>query len=102
MKNFKKSFALVAFLVAFIFVSSCSKDEVATPKDVTDVAIANTQFSTLVSALTKAELVATLKGTGPFTVFAPDNAAFTKAGIDLAKETKTSLTPILLYHVLEV
>lgn len=74
------------------------------PPTVVDIALANENFSILVSALIKAELVETLKGTGPFTVFAPTNEAFNAlfaelgvTGIDqLSKET---LTPILLYHV---
>jgi len=57
----------------------------------------------LVAALVQAELVATLEGDGPFTVFAPTDQAFTDAGIDLAaldnEEGKITLTDILLYHV---
>ena len=57
----------------------------------------------LVAALVQAELVATLEGDGPFTVFAPTDDAFTEAGIDLEaldnEEGKTTLTDILLYHV---
>ena len=57
----------------------------------------------LVAALVQAELVATLEGNGPFTVFAPTDQAFTDAGIDLAaldnEEGKITLTDILLYHV---
>ena len=57
----------------------------------------------LVAALAQAELVATLEGDGPFTVFAPTDQAFTDAGIDLAaldnEEGKVTLTDILLYHV---
>ena len=57
----------------------------------------------LVAALVQAELVATLEGDGPFTVFAPTDQAFTDAGIDLAAldndEGKITLTDILLYHV---
>ena len=57
----------------------------------------------LVAALTHAGLVATLQGTGPFTVFAPTDQAFIDAGIDLADfdtpEENATLTDILLYHV---
>ncbi len=71
---------------------------------IVDVATANADFSTLVSALTAAELVEALKGEGPFTVFAPSNAAFAKlpAGTmeDLIKpENKEKLQGILKYHV---
>jgi uncharacterized surface protein with fasciclin (FAS1) repeats len=104
MKNLGKLFLpLSLFVASIIGFSSCKSDDTTTvaPKDITDVAIADPQFSTLVAALTKAELVTTLKGTGPFTVFAPNNAAFTKAGItSLDNQTKASLTPILTSHVL--
>ncbi|MDP6234205.1 MAG: fasciclin domain-containing protein, partial [Candidatus Poseidoniaceae archaeon] len=57
----------------------------------------------LVAAVIQAELLDTLQGTGPFTVFAPTDQAFTDAGIDLASlntpEGKMTLTDILLYHV---
>jgi hypothetical protein len=59
--------------------------------------------TSLVAALVQAELVATLQGEGPFTVFAPTDEAFAAAGIDLAAldtpEGKATLTDILLYHV---
>ena len=64
----------------------------------------NSDFSTLVSAVTAADLVETLSGPGPFTVFAPDNAAFekipaaTREGL-LAPAGKADLTKILTYHV---
>jgi uncharacterized surface protein with fasciclin (FAS1) repeats len=90
-------------LSASIF-TSCKKDDetaVIPLKDVSAVLVANPQFSTLVTALTEANLVTDLKGTGPFTVFAPNNAAFAKAGItNLDSLSNTSLTPILSSHVL--
>ncbi len=62
----------------------------------------NKDFTTLVAALRKAELIETLLGDGPFTVFGPTNAAFEAAGItDLSGLSKEDLTPILLYHVLD-
>lgn len=72
--------------------------------DVVDIAIGSTDHTTLVTAVTAAGLVETLKGAGPFTIFAPTNAAFNAlpAGTvdDLLKpENKTSLTNILTYHV---
>ncbi len=78
-------------------------DSVILPKDVVDTAVFN-KFDTLASALTAANLVDTLKGEGPFTVFAPTNEAFAKlpAGtLDelLKPENKQKLTDILLYHV---
>jgi len=71
--------------------------------DIAMTAGATTIHNSLVAALIQAELVATLQGDGPFTVFAPTDDAFTAAGIDLAAldtdEGKATLTDILLYHV---
>ena len=77
---------------------------VAFAADIVDTAISAGQFKTLVTALQEGGLVDTLKGKGPFTVFAPTNAAFDKlpAGTvdDLLKpEKKEDLTDILQYHV---
>jgi uncharacterized surface protein with fasciclin (FAS1) repeats len=74
------------------------------PKDIVDTAVAAGSFTTLAKALTAADLVATLKGPGPFTVFAPTDEAFAKlpAGTldDLLKpENKTMLRRVLTYHV---
>jgi uncharacterized surface protein with fasciclin (FAS1) repeats len=73
-------------------------------KDIVDIAADNESFSTLVAAVQAAGLVDTLKGEGPFTVFAPTNEAFAAlpAGTveDLLKpENKDQLTAILTYHV---
>ena len=73
-------------------------------KDIVDIAIGSTDHTTLVAAVTAAGLVETLKGAGPFTVFAPTNAAFSAlpAGtVDglLKPESKAALTNILTYHV---
>ena len=71
--------------------------------DIPSVAQATTIHTALVAALAQAELVETLQGAGPFTVFAPTDEAFAAAGIDLAAldtvEGKATLTDILLYHV---
>ena len=71
--------------------------------DIAMTASATTIHNSLVAALAQAELVATLQGDGPFTVFAPTDDAFAAAGIDLAaldtEEGKAALTDILLYHV---
>jgi uncharacterized surface protein with fasciclin (FAS1) repeats len=74
------------------------------PKDVVDIAIGSADHTTLVAAVQAAGLVETLKGAGPFTVFAPTNAAFNAlpAGtVDnlLKPESKADLTKILTYHV---
>jgi uncharacterized surface protein with fasciclin (FAS1) repeats len=76
----------------------------ATSPDIVDIAASNDQFSTLVAAVTAAGLVETLKGDGPFTVFAPTNEAFAAlpAGTveDLLKpENKDDLIAVLTYHV---
>ena len=73
-------------------------------KDIVDTAVAAGQFKTLAAALNAAGLVDTLKGPGPFTVFAPTDAAFAKLPKgtveDLLKpENKAKLTAILTYHV---
>jgi len=76
----------------------------AMPGTIVDVAAGNSTFSTLVAALKAADLVNTLSGKGPFTVFAPTNAAFAKlpAGTVeslLKPENKATLVKILTYHV---
>lgn len=73
-------------------------------KDIVDTAVAAGQFNTLASALTAAGLVDTLKGTGPFTVFAPTDAAFAKLPEGtvtslLKPENREKLVSILTYHV---
>jgi uncharacterized surface protein with fasciclin (FAS1) repeats len=76
----------------------------AAERDIVDTAVGAGQFQTLAAALKAAGLVETLKGTGPFTVFAPTDAAFAKlpAGTIenlLKPENKDQLTAILTYHV---
>lgn len=76
----------------------------ASDKDIVDTAVGAGQFNTLVTAVKQAGLVETLKGKGPFTVFAPTDAAFAKlpAGTVeglLKPENKDKLTQILTYHV---
>lgn len=105
MKNsarFKSTLSLFSMLFVGLFIfTSCEDDEpMPTPTDITAIASADAQFSTLVAALDKADLVTTLAGTGPFTVFAPNNAAFSAAGItSLDGLSKDALTPILTTHV---
>ncbi|RJU97771.1 MAG: hypothetical protein DWC00_00580, partial [Candidatus Poseidoniales archaeon] len=74
-----------------------------TPNDIPRTAQCTGIHDTLVSAVVQAELLETLQGSGPFTLFAPTDQAFTDAGIDLASlntvEGKAALTNILLYHV---
>lgn len=73
-------------------------------KDIVDIAAGNESFSTLVAAVQAADLVDTLKGEGPFTVFAPTDEAFAAlpAGTVenlLKPENKDKLTAVLTYHV---
>ncbi len=107
----QRSLALVpAFLLAFSAAAFAgdgmgygAKKEAAKP-DIVDTAVSAGSFTTLVTALKAAGLVDTLKGEGPFTVFAPTDAAFAHLPEgtveDLLKpENKEKLTAILTYHV---
>jgi transforming growth factor-beta-induced protein len=88
---------IVAVVAAYAYMTSTNQ-----PKDIVETAEANGSFSTLVTALTAADLVDTLKGTGPFTVFAPTDAAFNAlpAGLlDSLLANTTALTQVLTYHV---
>ncbi|MES2715188.1 MAG: fasciclin domain-containing protein [Pseudomonadota bacterium] len=71
-------------------------------KDIVDTAVSAGNFKTLATALGAAGLVDTLKGKGPFTVFAPTDAAFAKvpkADLDALLADKAKLTKVLTYHV---
>lgn len=72
-------------------------------KTIIETASENPDFSTLVTAIKAAGLVDTLSGAGPFTVFAPNNAAFTKlpqAGLTALLADAKKLTAVLTYHVI--
>lgn len=106
MSTSKKMFttAMLLLLSIPVLMSSCKKDD-ATPvsNTITDVVVGSNDFSTLETAVLKANLQATLSGTGPFTVFAPDNAAFTASGITEATLNSLSsaqVSGILLYHTI--
>lgn len=90
--------SLIATVAAFGFAGS------AFAADIVDTAAGNSDFETLVAAVQAADLVETLKGEGPFTVFAPTNEAFAELGetVDtlLMPENKDKLTAVLTYHVL--
>jgi transforming growth factor-beta-induced protein len=109
--TFKRSLAIVPALILALSspvfagegMGYGSKNEVALT-DIVDTAVGAGSFTTLVTALKAAGLVDTLKGEGPFTVFAPTDAAFAKLPEgtveDLLKpESKEKLTAILTYHV---
>ena len=97
---------LLTLALPLLFVIGCDKDDDDAPPagtTITDLVVADANFSTLEAAVVKANLATTLSGDGPFTVFAPDDAAFTASGITSA--TINTLTPaqlqaILLYHTL--
>lgn len=96
-KKMKKVF--FALLLAFTSITMFGQS-----KDVVDVAVGSADHTTLVAAVKAADLVETLKGAGPFTIFAPTNAAFNKlpAGTVetlLKAENKSKLAQILTYHV---
>jgi len=94
-----------AFVVMLFSASVFAGHHKDTEKmDIVDTAAGNSMFSTLVTAVKSADLVSTLKGDGPFTVFAPTDEAFAAlpAGtIDmlLKPENKQTLVKILTYHV---
>ncbi|MEQ8264625.1 fasciclin domain-containing protein [Pseudohaliea sp.] len=95
--------ALVAAGPALADHHAGTTDE-ATP-DIVEIAAGNEDFSTLVAALKAAGLVETLQGEGPFTVFAPTNAAFAALPDGtveslLAPANKAQLTAVLTYHVI--
>jgi uncharacterized surface protein with fasciclin (FAS1) repeats len=98
-----KTFTLGLIAVALTLGHSSAHAQQA-PKDVVDTAVAAGSFTTLAKALQAADLVETLKGAGPFTVFAPTDEAFAKLPAqtlsDLMKpENKAKLRRILTYHV---
>jgi len=90
--------------VAAVGITFGAASAYAADKDIVDTAVGAGQFNTLAAALTAAGLVETLKGEGPFTVFAPTDEAFAAlpAGtVDnlLKPENKDQLTAVLTYHV---
>ncbi len=100
--NRRALFRAIGAVSVVALISACVP--ASTEPDIVDIAASNDQFSTLVAAVTAAGLVDTLKGDGPFTVFAPTNDAFAAlpAGTveDLLKpENKDKLIAILTYHV---
>ena len=91
------TFAIFAIAANLVFSKESNKD-------IVDTAVSNGSFKTLAAALTAAGLVDTLKGDGPFTVFAPNDEAFAKLPKGtvetlLKPENKDKLIDILTYHV---
>ncbi|MDZ7631481.1 MAG: fasciclin domain-containing protein [Gemmatimonadaceae bacterium] len=98
MKRFMTAVALVG---AVAFAPATVRAQAA-EKDIVETAVAAGTFNTLAKALTVAGLVETLKGAGPFTVFAPTDAAFAKvppAALAALLADKAKLTAVLTYHV---
>ena len=96
-----KAFALI---ISFALAACASPQETETKQDIVGVAVTTGQFTTLVEAVQAAELVDTLRGPGPFTVFAPTDEAFAKlpegtvANL-LNPNNKDQLVAVLTYHV---
>jgi uncharacterized surface protein with fasciclin (FAS1) repeats len=114
MKNSQQSLVAAFTLATLAAVSAAVAGSTPNPmvggkemfpnQDIIDNAVNSADHTTLVAAVKAADLVTTLKGTGPFTVFAPTNAAFAKlpAGTVeglLRPESKATLAKILTYHV---
>lgn len=114
MKTIKNLFVLALMVMTFSTVLAIDKNEIELipfseikeieKKTIVEVAVNNENFTTLVAAVKAANLVETLSGEGPFTVFAPVNSAFDKlpegtVGDLLKPENKATLTAVLTYHV---
>ncbi len=87
---------------ALATTASAGADQSAAKRDIVQTAVAAGKFKTLASLLTKAGLAGTLKGKGPYTVFAPTDAAFAKvpkSTLDALGKDKAKLRAVLLYHV---
>jgi uncharacterized surface protein with fasciclin (FAS1) repeats len=99
MRTFVASVLSVALLAG---AAAQVRAEEPQAKDIVDTAVAAGGFKTLATALQAAGLVETLKGAGPFTVFAPTDEAFAKipkADLDTLLKDKAKLTAVLTYHV---
>jgi uncharacterized surface protein with fasciclin (FAS1) repeats len=99
MKTLK--YIIAAFVCAIVIHNQA---QAMGEKNIVEIAVGSKDHSTLVAALKAADLVTTLNGKGPFTVFAPTNAAFDKIPADalanlLKPENKAILAGILTYHV---
>jgi len=103
---------MLAVATALVLVAACSPTRTSAPTqsattqvDIVDTAVAAGSFNTLVAAVQAADLVDTLKSPGPFTVFAPTDAAFKKLPPGtvetlLLPENKDQLVAVLTYHVI--
>lgn len=104
--NIRKSFLYLCMAGLMVTVVSCDKDDDDTPpasNTITGKVVADANFSLLEKAVIKAGLDGTLSGTGPFTVFAPNDAAFAASGVTSASidgMSADALKKLLLYHTL--
>ena len=103
MQNLRSARMICALLIATcLVVLPATAGQKAVQKDIVDTAVNAGSFNTLVTAVKAAGLVDTLKGDGPFTVFAPTDEAFAKlpeGTLEALLEDKEKLTAILTYHV---
>jgi uncharacterized surface protein with fasciclin (FAS1) repeats len=100
----KTTFRILAASAAALTLSSLPvlAQDKAAAKDIVDTAVAAGSFKTLAAALQAAGLIDTLKGKGPFTVFAPTDEAFAKlppGAVEGLLKDKAKLTAVLTYHV---
>ena len=103
------SLMFLGFFLSFGLLTSCSNDDdpiIEKPKSIVDIAVADSNLSILVSALQKADLVSALQADGPYTVFAPTDAAF-QALLDSNDSWNSlddipveTLKSVLLFHVI--
>mgnify|MGYP006436192449 CR=1 FL=1 len=101
MKNIIKAIAVTSLLAIGLNVNADEHDG-AMKKDIVDTAVGADDFNTLVTAVQAADLVETLKGDGPFTVFAPTDEAFAaipESDLEALLADKDQLTAVLTYHV---
>lgn len=99
-----KRLTLVAIALMAMACSSTNRSMSMSNQDIVETAMSAGMFNTLASALRAADLVDTLKGTGPYTVFAPTDEAFAKIPAStlqmlMRPENKDKLRSILMYHV---
>jgi uncharacterized surface protein with fasciclin (FAS1) repeats len=103
MNTFRLSAVILAiFAVSLVSINAQDYSKKSESKDIVTTAVDAGVFKTLATALTEAGLIETLKGKGPFTVFAPTDEAFAKlpkGTLDALLKDKEALKKVLLYHV---
>jgi uncharacterized surface protein with fasciclin (FAS1) repeats len=102
MRSIPTSAASLVAVLALAAAMAVPATADAQPKDIVDTAVAAGTFKSLAAALQAADLIQTMKGPGPFTVFAPTDEAFAKipkADLDALLKDKAKLAKVLSYHV---